>query len=92
MSFCEDIRIYPQRHACFFAQAGGPLRQQLQFLLALYVEQQNAGAKRQVHLLCRFSDAGEYGPRNRALVRSAYALQFPAGNDVKARTFPCDHS
>ncbi len=92
MRLRKDIRVHPQRDPREFAQLRRALRQQIQFLLALHVEQQDVRTQRQVHLFRCLADPGKDGALHRAFIGPPHPLQLAAGDDIEARALARNHS
>ena len=67
-----------------FAQPRGTLGKHVQFGFAFEIEHQNTGAKRGIHFLRRFADAGKHDAAARPAIGNQHPLKFAAGNNIKA--------
>src|SRR5258708_38477438 len=84
-----DVGVDAQGPRRILAQFRGNLREPLELVFGFHVETQHARLKRRAHFRYALADPGENGFR-RAAPCSEYPRKLAAGNDVEARTQPCE--
>src|SRR5689334_8769330 len=82
------IRIHAQGDIRGLAQLRGASSQKLKLAFTFHVEKKNAVAQRQLQFIGGFTNAGKDDFFERFLLCAPYALQFSAGDNIKARAHP----